>query len=102
MKLYPYAKIKTENLKGLLFASRVLAFLSYAFLVVTVIVGIIGLMSGLGSNMSLGNGAILQSNGISAIMISMWGVACSVALLAFSGLCAAVVSCEYKYTRVDE
>jgi hypothetical protein len=31
--------------------------------------------------------------------MSMWGVISSVCILGFSGLCAAVVSCEYKYTR---
>ena len=34
-----------------------------------------------------------------AIIGSIWSIVSAVSLLAFSGLCGAVVSCEYKYTK---
>lgn len=93
MKLYPYPTIKTENLKGLLIASRVLALLSYILFFITISVALFGIFSSLGEPKPLGNGMFISSPNASLPVVS------SVCILAFSGLCAAVVSCEYKYTR---
>lgn len=104
MKLYPYSKIKTENLKGLLIASRILGVLSYILLIVTIFIGIYGVFSGFGGTRDLGNGMTMTvpNNSGPAIMVSIWGIVSSVCVLAFSGLCAAVVSCEYKFTKTSE
>jgi len=104
MKLYPYSKIRTENLKSLLIASRVLGVLSYILFIITVCIGIYGVISGSGGTTDLGNGITMNapSNSGPAIMISIWGIVSSVCVLAFSGLCAAVVSCEFKFTTVTE
>ncbi|MEZ7204420.1 hypothetical protein [Pseudoalteromonas sp. DY56-GL79] len=104
MKLYPYSKIQTENLKGLLIASRVLGVLSYILLIITVCIGIYGAFSGFGGTKDLGNGITMTVSNSSgpAIMVSIWGMVSSVCVLAFSGLCAAVVSCEYKFTKTSE
>ncbi len=101
MKLYPYPTIKTENLKGLLIASRVLALLSYILFFITISVALFGIFSSLSEPKPLGNGMFISSPNASlpVVFMSMWGVISSVCILAFSGLCAAVVSCEYKYTR---
>ena len=104
MKFYPYSKIRTENLKGLLIASRVLGVLSYILFIITVCIGIYGAFGGSGGTTDLGNGMTMTvaSNSGPAIMISIWGIVSSVCVLAFSGLCAAVVSCEHKFTTVIE
>lgn len=101
MKLYPYSKIKTENLKGLLIASRALALLSYILFFITICIGLFSIFSGFGGPRDLGNGIVMSAPSANApvIFMSMWGVISSVCVLAFSGLCAAVVSCEYKYTN---
>lgn len=104
MKLYPYSKIKTENLKGLLLASRVLGVLSYILFTITFCIGVYGALIGSGGSTDLGNGITMTVPDLSgpAIIISIWGLVSSVCVLAFSGLCAAVVSCEYKYTKTSE
>lgn len=104
MKLYPYSKIRTKNLKSLLIASRVLGVLSYILFIITVCIGIYGVFGGSGGTTNFGNGMTMTvpSNSGPAIMISIWGIVSSVCVLAFSGLCAAVVSCEHKSTSVNE
>jgi len=101
MKLYPYSTIRTENLKGLLIASRALALLSYILFFITICVGLFGIFSSLDEPKDLGNGVFISSPNatVPVILMSMWGVVSSVCILAFSGLCAAVASCEYKYTK---
>lgn len=104
MKLYPYSKIKTENLKGLLILSRFLGLLSYVLAISTIFVGLYLTFGGPGGTTELANGATLtiqRSNG-PAILITVWGIVVSLCILAVSGLCAAVVSCEYKSTRNTE
>ena len=104
MKLYPYSKIKTKNLSGLLLLSRVLGVISYVLAITTVFIGLYLTFGGPGGTTELGNGTTMtiSRNSGPAIMISVWGIVYSVCILAFSGLCAAVVSCEYKYTTVVE
>jgi hypothetical protein len=104
MKLYPYSKIKTKNLSGLLIVSRALGVISYVLAISTVFIGLYLTFGGPGGTTEFGNGAtmtISRSSG-PAIMISVWGIVSSVCILAFSGLCAAVVSCEHKFTTVVE
>jgi hypothetical protein len=105
MKLYPYSKITTENLKGLLIASRVLGVLSYMLFIITVCIGIYGAFISSGGTTDLGNGMTMTAPNSSsgpAVMIAIWGIVSSVCVLAFSGLCAAVVSCEHKFTKTAE
>mgnify|MGYP000176456300 CR=1 FL=1 len=104
MKLYPYSNIRTENLKGLLIASRALGAVSYILLTITLCFGIYGTVIDSVGSTEIRNGLTLSAtNNVGAtIMASMWGVVSSVFILAFSGLCAAVVSCEYKYTKTTE
>jgi hypothetical protein len=104
MKFYPYSKIRTENLKGLLIASRALGVLSYILFITTFCIGIYGILSGAGGTKDFGNGMTMTmpSNTGPAIIISIWGLVSSVCVLAFSGLCAAVVSCENKFTAAVE
>jgi hypothetical protein len=101
MKLYPYSTIKTENLKGLLIASRVLGFLSYILFFIAICIGLFGVFSNLGAPKDLGNGIVMSAPnaGLPVMIMSIWGAVSAVCILAFSGLCAAVVSCEYKYTK---
>ncbi|MDC9524215.1 hypothetical protein PSH54_01680 [Pseudoalteromonas sp. Angola-30] len=104
MKLYPYPTIKTENLKGLLIASRVLGFLSYILFFIAICIGLFGVFSNLGAPKDLGNGIVMSAPnaGLPVMIMSIWGAVSAVSavfILAFSGLCAAVVSCEYKYTK---
>lgn len=101
MKLYPYSKIRTENLKSLLLASRVLGVLSYILFIITFCVGIFSVFGGpthLGNGMTMAGPSIMGPT----IMILIWGIVSSVCVLAFSGLCAAVVSCEHKFTTANE
>ncbi|GAC28211.1 hypothetical protein [Brumicola pallidula] len=104
MKLYPYSKIKTKNLGGLLIVSRVLGVLSYLLAISAICIGFYLTFAGPGGTTELGNGATMtiQRNSGPALMISVWGVVSSICILVFSGLCAAVVSCENKFTTVVE
>ena len=101
MKLYPYSTIKTENLKGLLIASRVLGFLSYILFFIAICIGLFGVFSNLGAPKDLGNGIVMSAPnaGLPVMIMSIWGAVSAVCILAFSGLCAPIVSCEYKYTK---
>ncbi|MCQ8877088.1 hypothetical protein NQT69_03420 [Pseudoalteromonas shioyasakiensis] len=102
MKFYPYSKIKTKNLSSLLFVSRALGVISYVLAISSVLIGLFLTFAGPGGTTELANGAtmtISRSSG-PAIMISVWGIVSSFCILAFSGLCAAVVSCEHKFTTV--
>ena len=104
MKLYPYSRIRTENLKSLLIVSRVIAVIGYILLIISVCIGLYTLFASSGGPVDIGSGVKIIEPGISpsVILISIWGIVSSLLVLAFSGLCAAVVSCEYKFTRVTE
>jgi len=103
MKFYPYSNLKSENLKPLLFATRLIGILSYLLFVLTIfLILAIPFLGSEAITKDLG-GATMSFNtpdnsGI-AIIGSIWSIVSAVSLLAFSGLCGAVVSCEYKYTK---
>ena len=60
-----------------------------------------GVFSNLGAPKDLGNGIVMSAPnaGLPVMIMSIWGAVSAVSILAFSGLCAAIVSCEYKYTK---
>ncbi len=106
MKLLPYSNIKSDNLKILLFTSRALSVLSYMVFIASIIFVIFALLTGT-INYTLDG----EMSGISvstetaygpAIMILMIGTVIGFCLSMLSGFCAAVVSCEYKYTKTNE
>ena len=103
MPLLPYSKLKSENLKSLLFASRTLKVLAYSAFVVSIILTVLAFSTGL-INYELDG----QFSGVSVatdsavgpgILILISGIVSSLCLLILSGLCAAIVSFEYKYTQ---
>lgn len=104
MKLYPYSKVKTENLTWLLFVSRVIGMISFVLFFSSVCIGLYLIFGGPGGTTELGNGAtmVVTRSSSPGIMIIVWGIVSSICLLAFSGLFAAVVSCEYKFTRTAD
>ncbi len=105
MKLYPYTNIQTKNLKSLLISARVLGFLSYILFFGAIIIGVYGILIDQPKTFNIGGGqATMSSPGTTgpAILAAIWGLVSSVCILAFSGLCAAVVSCEYKFTTTAE
>lgn len=104
MKLYPYSKIKTVNLGGLLFTARLLGMLSYALAIMTVLTTLILTFGGPGGTTDLGNGATMTISRSyePVITIFVWGMVSSVCILAFSGLCAAVVSFEHKFSTAEK
>lgn len=95
MKFYPYSTIESENLKPLLISARVLGFISYLLFVLALLFAIYGIVS----PTPLRNG--LGSISIFSLYSAFIGIS-SILLLAFSGLCAAVVSCENKFTSTDK
>ena len=104
MKFYPYSNIKTQNFKGLLIVSRLLAYFSYVLAISSVFMGLYLIFGGPGGTTELGNGATLtiQTNNGPAIMVTVWGIVLSICILALSGLCAAAVSCESKFKKNNE
>ena len=86
MKLYPYQTIQTVNLPTLLFAARALVIFSYLSSLLTVL---------------LWGAAFIVGPSIRAtcIFISLGTLSATICFLVVSGLCAAVVSCEQKYTQ---
>lgn len=104
MKIYPYSSIKTVNLGPLLFAARLIGFISFILFAIAIALLIVVpfLESGVITR-ELGSGTTLTFNrpnytGL-AIVGSLWSVVSALATLAFSGLCAAVVSIEHTYTQ---
>jgi len=98
MKLYPYSKLKSENLGILLFSARALAILGVIMLLAGVVIALLGLSSG--GTQDLGNGMTMTSPSMvgPGLIGLVWGITSGLILLAFSGICAAIVSCENKYT----
>ncbi|TMP39902.1 hypothetical protein CWB96_13435 [Pseudoalteromonas citrea] len=102
MKLYPYTNIKTQNLKPLLISARVLGFLSYILFFGAIILVIFGWLIDQPQTFNIGEVQATMSYPSTtgpAILAAISSLASSVCILALSGLCAAVVSCEYKYTK---
>jgi len=105
MKFYPYTNIQTNNLKSLLISARVLGLLSYILFFGAIIIGIYGALIDQPKTINMGGlQGTISAPGTTgpAILASIWGILSSVCILAFSGLCAAVVSCEYKFTTTVE
>jgi hypothetical protein len=98
MKLYPYSNLKSDNLGVLLFSARALAILGIIVLISGVLIAIAGITSG--GTQSLGNGMTMTTPSMigPGLIGLVWGIVSGIALLAFSGVCGAIVSCEYKYT----
>ena len=103
MKFYPYSGLKSNNLAPLLFASRLIAGLSYIlFALMLLLFFAIPFVGSETIIKDLGGGITARSTTtdytLGAVVGSIWSLVSAVLLLAFSGLCAAVVSFEYKYT----
>jgi len=100
MRPYPYSNIKSKNLKALLLAARTLAGASYLIICIFLfslgasIFGGTGGDVGVSENVSVSIGALESVDATTAV----WSFIGAIAVLAFSGLCAAVVSCEHKLT----
>jgi len=106
MRLYPYSKIQTNNLKPLLISARILGLLSYLLFIGALVVGLIGLLGNSPTTYELSGGIQAtwpaQNTAGPAIILALWSTVSSLCILAFSGLCAAVVSCEYQYTSAHK
>ena len=106
MKLYPYSTIQTEKLKLLLISARVLGLLSFVLFFGAIVVGVLGFLMDQPTTFDMGGGmtGTLSAPGTTApaLFAAIWGIVSSICILAFSGLCAAVVSCEYKYTSASD
>lgn len=101
MKLYPYTNIQTKNLKPLLLSARVLGLLSYVLFFFALFIGIYGVLIDQPKAFDVaGFQGTMSAPGTTgpALIGAIWGLVSSVCVLAFSGLCAAVVSCEHKFT----
>lgn len=100
MKLYPYSTVETSNLKSLLLAARLLGGLSYITLVVSMLIPIFGVLASFAQPTQLGRGmtATIGNLTVGSISTGFAFLIPSLFLLAFSGICAAIVSCEHKYT----
>ncbi len=85
MKLYPYQTIQTVNLPTLLFAARALGIFAYIFSFFTVL---------------LWGAAFAVDPRVreTCLLVSIGTFSATICFLVISGLCAAVVSCEQKYT----
>jgi hypothetical protein len=106
MKLYPYSRIKTENLQTLLLVTRVLGVFGYLLIIVSIGLLISTLFMGsettikeLGHNFT--QKITTRDNTDIALLGSLWSIVSSISLLVLSGLLAVVVSCEYKYTNAN-
>ncbi len=100
MKLYPYSTVETSHLKSLLLAARLLGGLSYIMLVVSMLISVFGVLASFAQPMQLGRGmtATIDNLTVTSFSAGFAFLVPSLFLLAFSGICAAIVSCEHKYT----
>jgi len=100
MKFYPYSKIETSNLKSLLVVARLLGALSYILIVIAILITIVGFLTSFSQPIELEGGitATMPNLAGGAVVMGLWVLVSSLFLLAFSGICAAVVSCENKFT----
>ena len=97
MKLYPYSNIRTDNLKPLLFASRLLALIGYILFLVAIITGIKAISGSFGGVEKMGNLTFTKANtsGATSLLVT-WEVITSLGIIMASGLGAAIVSFENK------
>ena len=86
MKLYPYQTIQTVNLPTLLFAARALGIFAYIFSFFTVLLWGVAF-------------AVDPRVRETCLFVSIGTFSATICFLVISGLCAAVVSCEQKYTQ---
>ena len=103
MKLYPYSNIQTDNLKPLLFASRLLALIAYILFLVAVITGIKAIFGSFGGIEKVGNLTLTRANtsGATSLLV-VWEVITSLGIIMVSGLGAAIVSIENKYLTKEK
>lgn len=92
MKLYPFSQITSKNLKLLLLTARLLASSAIVLFVATVVFAIYFFFVTPQTIME----TVLKQGFLS---YSVFASITAVILLVISGLSAAVVSCEYKYTN---
>lgn len=104
MKIYPYSKIETTHLKPLLISARVLGGLSYLLFFGALVIVAFGLVSSMSGPVALEGGHIVKMSTSASpfILIGLSVSVSAICLLVFSGLCAAIVSCEYKFTSTVE
>jgi len=104
MKLYPYSTIKTQNLKTLLLASRVVAVIGYVLLIVALIAGMKAIFGSFGGSKTLNSGVILtmpNKSGATSLLVA-WELITSLGIIMLSGFGAAVVSIENKYLTKEK
>jgi hypothetical protein len=96
MKLYPYSKIKTEKLGILLFSARALAVIGMIMVLAGIFFSIVGLFYS--GPQAMGNGMTMRMPwmAVSSIISLIFGVFSGLVVLAFSGICAAIVSRDNK------
>ena len=103
MKLYPYSKIKTENLSTLLLAARALGIIGYLFAFLTISLWISSFFLGPKTIPVDPNGPIISMtwNGARGMawLMSFGTISSALFFFVIGGLCAAVVSFEYNYTQ---
>lgn len=103
MKLYPYSRIKTKNLSILLFTARFLGILGYAFSLLTLLLWVASIFLGPRTISGDPDSPLISVtwNGARGMawFLSLGTISSALLFFAVSGLCAAVVSCEYKYTQ---
>ena len=103
MKFYPHSKIKTDNLPTLLLAARATSVLGYIFSLLTIFLWVSSIFLGPRTMYGEPNSPILSVtwNGARGMAWLFSAGTVSTALFCFivGGLCAAVVSFEYKYTK---
>ena len=103
MKFYPHSKIKTDNLPTLLFAARAMSVLGYIFSLLTILLWVSSIFLGPRTMYGDSNSPIFSAywDGARSIAWLFSAGTVSTALFCFiiGGLCAAVVSFEYKYTK---
>jgi hypothetical protein len=98
MKFYPFSKVTSVNLKPLLFVSRFFGVISYMLFFMAFMALIYGVFGDSGGQKDIGGGAMMSTPNYSgfSLILSVWGLFLGVCVLAFSGLCAAIVSIENK------
>ncbi len=103
MKLYPYSRIKTHNLKTLLLVSRIMGAIGYLVILVVIGMEILIFFTGPQTIYGLAGNPIISmpapTHGGILLLTSLASIATAFSFFIISGLCAAVVSFEYKYTK---
>lgn len=103
MKYYPYSKVKTEHLLTLLLTARFVGFVGYLSIVVSLGLLVFSIFAGPQSIIGDPNSPVVSMStpgyrsAVWALSIASFliGLVCMI----LSGLCAAIVSFEHKYTK---